>query len=84
MTNKKLLDKEELLDRIERVEIVSVQPGDVVVVSFDDFIHLADDEKQRLRGRFKAVFPNNQVIIFSHAEFNVFCACELPALQGDK
>lgn len=53
-----MIDKE-LLDKIERVEIVSVQPGDVVVVSFDDFIHLEDDEKQRLRAKFKAVFPNN-------------------------
>ena len=78
-----MTDKE-LLDKIERVEIVSVQPGDVIVVSFDDFVHLEDDEKQRLRNRFRAVFPNNQVIIFSHAEFNLFRACELPALQGNK
>lgn len=73
-----------LLDKIERIEIVNVQPGDVVIVSFDDFSRLADDQRKRLKDRFKAVFPNNQVIIFSHAELNVFRTCELPALQGDK
>ncbi len=56
-----------LLSKIERIQVVSVLPDDVIIVKFPDSISAesAQDLVDRLRPLLKEEFPDNRVLFFS-------------------
>ncbi len=76
------MGNQELLNKVERIQAVTIQPGDTIVISMDDFVRLPSDQRKELTERFKDFFPGAKILIMSHSELNLFRSCELPALKG--
>lgn len=61
-----MMDAAELPGKVERVELVRLLPGDVLVVTTRDDMMLSQAERQRLREAWRGVLPTWVKVVITH------------------
>lgn len=71
----------ELLDKLEKLQVLTLQPGDVLVATITRGSHIAE-RAAHIKDQLKQYVPDNDVMILSDVELAALRHTEQPTIVG--